>query len=89
MFGQNGGTAPLRTYDTFPTFSGEKKIQPPSFEEFLEINFQFLWYEFYTGKVIIINSLVDCTPDGQARGPGFDPRREYSIYSYIFVITTH
>jgi hypothetical protein len=41
MFGQNHGTAPLRTYDTFPTFSLEKFFQPPQFEEFLEINFQF------------------------------------------------
>jgi hypothetical protein len=31
----------LRTYDTFPTFSLENFFQPPSFEEFLEINFQF------------------------------------------------
>jgi hypothetical protein len=31
-----------RTYDTFPTFSLEKKkFQPPPIEEFLEINFQF------------------------------------------------
>jgi hypothetical protein len=29
------------TYDTFPTFFLEKKFQPPPFEEFLEINFQF------------------------------------------------
>jgi hypothetical protein len=31
----------LRTYDTFPTFSLEKFFQPPPFEEFLEIDFQF------------------------------------------------
>jgi hypothetical protein len=31
----------LRTYDTFPTFSLEILFQPPPFEEFLEINFQF------------------------------------------------
>jgi hypothetical protein len=31
----------LRTYDTFPTFSLKKIFQPPPFEEFLEINFQF------------------------------------------------
>jgi hypothetical protein len=31
----------LRTYDTFPTFSLEKIFQPPPFEEFLEMNFQF------------------------------------------------
>jgi hypothetical protein len=28
-------------YDTFPTFSLEKKFQPPPFEEFLEIILQF------------------------------------------------
>jgi hypothetical protein len=31
----------IRTYDTFPTFSLEKFFQPPPFEEFLEINFEF------------------------------------------------
>jgi hypothetical protein len=30
-----------RTYDTFPTFSLEKKFQPPPFQEFLEINPEF------------------------------------------------
>jgi hypothetical protein len=34
-------TITLRTYDTFPTNSVEKVFQPPPFEEFLEINFQF------------------------------------------------
>jgi hypothetical protein len=38
---------------------------------------------------MIINSLVDHTPDCQDRGPGFDPRRGHCVYSYIFVITTH
>jgi hypothetical protein len=28
-------------YDTFPTFSLEFLFQPPPFEEFLDINFQF------------------------------------------------
>jgi hypothetical protein len=51
----------LRTYDTFPTFSLKKFFQPPPFEEFLEIN--FLLYQFYTGNDVIINSLVDYTPD--------------------------
>jgi hypothetical protein len=31
----------LGTYDTFPTFSLETFFQPPPFEEFLEMNFQF------------------------------------------------
>jgi hypothetical protein len=31
----------LRTDDTFPIFSSEKFSQPPPFEDFLEINFQF------------------------------------------------
>jgi hypothetical protein len=31
----------LRTDDTFPTFSLKRIFQPPPFEEFLEINFQF------------------------------------------------
>jgi hypothetical protein len=35
----------LRTDDRFPTFSLKKiMFQPPPFEEFLEINFQF--YQF-------------------------------------------
>jgi fluoride ion exporter CrcB/FEX len=35
------GTGVLRTYDTFPTFSLETFFQPPPFEKFLEIDFQF------------------------------------------------
>jgi hypothetical protein len=34
-------SSPLRTYDTFPTFSLEIFFQPPPLEEFLEINFEF------------------------------------------------
>jgi hypothetical protein len=61
FFGRVAQSACLRTYDTFPTFSLEKFFQPPPFEEFLEIN--FLCYQFYTGKDMINNSLVDYTPD--------------------------
>jgi hypothetical protein len=38
---------------------------------------------------MIINSLVDYTPDWKDRSPGFEPRRGHGVYSYIFVITTH
>jgi hypothetical protein len=38
---------------------------------------------------MIINSLVDYTPNYQGRGPGCDPWRGHGIYSYIFAITTH
>jgi hypothetical protein len=38
---------------------------------------------------MIINSLVDYTPDCQGRGPGFNPRRGHGIYLYIIAIITH
>jgi hypothetical protein len=38
---------------------------------------------------MIINSLVDYTPDCQGRGPGFESRRGHGIYSYIFAIIKH
>ena len=38
---------------------------------------------------MVINSLVDYTPDWLGKGPGFDPRRGHSVTSYILAITTH
>jgi hypothetical protein len=76
-----------RTYDTFPTFSLEKNFQPPPFEEFLEIN--FLLYQFYTKKDMVINSLVVYTPACKGNGPEFEPRYGQGVYAYFFVITTH
>jgi hypothetical protein len=37
---------------------------------------------------MIINSLVDYTPDWQGRVPGFDSRRGHSVLSYVFAIIT-
>jgi hypothetical protein len=38
---------------------------------------------------MIINSLVDYTPDCQGRGPGIELQCGQGVFSYIFAITTH
>jgi hypothetical protein len=70
----------------FRYFLFKKIVQPPPFEEFLEINFQF---SIVSILHTYINSLVDNTPDFQGRGPGFNSWHGRGVTAYIFAITTH
>jgi hypothetical protein len=72
----------LRTDDTFPTFSLKKNFQPPPFEEFLEINFQFSFVSIL--HTLMALWLIHLTVKAEVPGSIFNVG-----FEYIFAIITH
>jgi hypothetical protein len=64
----------------------KKSFRPPRYEEFLEINFQFVvcLYEFYTPNVKSVDSLMVRTPDYINEGPGLNTRDRQGFFTSFF-----